>query len=172
MRGLRIAVLLLGVASAASAQDRVVALNREGNELARAGDFSRAIAKYSAAIELDSAYAEPFYNRGKAKLTLGLHREAIADFDRAIHLAPTNADGYNNRAIARKKTGDLRGALADYDSALQLDPALWHAYLNRGIARFESRQPAAACDDFRVAAARQVPGAASALEAARCPEPR
>ena len=143
-------------------------LNVEGNDLGRAGKFAEAIKRFSRAIDLDPAYAEPYYNRGKAKLNLNDYRGAIANFNSALKLTPKNADTYNNRGIALKKSGDLRGAIEDYTTALRLEPTLYRVYLNRGMARFDSGDKAGACEDFRKAFEHGVPQAAEAILQGGC----
>jgi len=64
------------------------------------GNFDRALADYSAAIELRPEYAEAYNNRGFAYGRRGGFEQAIRDLSRAIELAPDYGEAYNNRAVA------------------------------------------------------------------------
>lgn len=143
-------------------------LNIKGTDLARQGQFQEAVLILGKAIVIEPDYAEPYYNRGKAKLNLGDYSGAIADLDSAIGLDPQNADSYNNRAIAKKKAGLLVEAVSDYTTALQLDPMLFQTYLNRGIAYYELGNTVAACSDFTVARNHNVPNSEEAMRQAGC----
>lgn len=150
-------------------QDRAESLNREGCELVGLGDLVGAVKKYTEAIKIAPTYAEPFYNRGKARLNLDQNPLAFDDFTEAIRLQP-DADAFNNRGIARRKLGDPIGAIRDYDMAILLNPGLFSVLLNRGIAHYETGDREAACRDFSVAAEHGVPEASMALQQAGCRE--
>jgi len=139
-------------------------LNRHANDLARKGEFLEAIKLYDRAIAIEPNYPEPYYNRGKAKLSINIFRGAIDDFDLAISLAPDDADAFNNRGIAKRKAGDIDGAITDYSMALKLNPSLFRVYLNRGIARHASGDRRGALADFLIARDNNVPGAFDAVK--------
>src|ERR1019366_5793993 len=103
MKLLAASILSLLTISMAHAETPGETLNRQGNDLAREGRLQDAIVLYDRAAAIEPDYAEPFYNRGKAKLNLKNYKSAIADFDVAIKLDPNYADAYNNRAITKKK---------------------------------------------------------------------
>ena len=145
-------------------QSKPEILNQEGNKLARQGQLRPSLTFYNQAIKLDPKYAEPYYNRGKAELSLKDYTAAIRDFNLAIKLDPKSADAYNNRGIAKKKGGDTKGAMADYNIALRYNPRLYGAYLNRGIARYEMGDTAGARSDFTIASKHNVPQAVEALK--------
>lgn len=159
-------VLSLCVAAVAWGAADSGKLNIEGNELARQGKFKEAITKYDQAIRVDPPYQEPWYNRGKAKLTLGDFKGAIGDFDKALELYRDNegkSDIYNNRGIAKKKNHDLNGAITDYNAALSKNPKNYRVYLNRGIAYYELGQEKKAIADFKKAESHGIQEASSAL---------
>jgi tetratricopeptide (TPR) repeat protein len=152
--------------------ERAVQFDAEGLEAMAEKDWERADSLFSAAIDLDASYWEPWHHRGKTRLSGGRFQRAIADLDRALDLAPIEhrAEVLNDRGIAKRKIGDAEGAIADYDAALDLSPALYRVLLNRGIARYEVGDRVGACADFRRAEARGVRGAASAARQAGCSE--
>ncbi|MES2180047.1 MAG: tetratricopeptide repeat protein [Gemmatimonadota bacterium] len=160
--------MLVVIGVAAGAQSPAARLNRMGNDTARAGDWAAAVVFYTRAIGLEPDFAEPFYNRGKAKLNLEEFESAITDLSEAIRLNPANADAWNNRGIARKKAGDLVGAIQDYDTAIRGDSTLARVYLNRGLAHFTKGDRVAACEDFLRAANKGVAGADAALRSVNC----
>jgi tetratricopeptide (TPR) repeat protein len=71
-------------------QARVEALSNRGEAYEAKGDFAKALADYSTAIELDTEDYFLRLNRGEAYAALGDHDKAIADFSEAIRLAPEN----------------------------------------------------------------------------------
>ena len=60
------------------------------------GDLDKALADFNKAIELDSAYAQAYNNRGAAYLAKGDNNKAIADFKKALELDPNNKDAKDN----------------------------------------------------------------------------
>ena len=163
MKTVTIALLMLFTATMAFAETPGEILNRQGNDLARKGKLREAIVFYDRATAIEPDYAEPFYNRGKARLNLEDFKGAIADFDVAIRLTPDNADTYNNRGIAKKKFGDLKGAIDDYTDALRLDPQLHGVYYNRGVACYEAGDMSSAIADLTIASEKNIPNAVDAL---------
>ena len=98
-------------------------------------DMEAAIDAYDKAINIDSAYAAAYNNRGNAKAALGRHEDAITDHDKAIQLERNFAEAYSNRGNAKDKLGRYDEAIADYDKAIQLKPDFAGAYNNRGNAK-------------------------------------
>lgn len=98
------------------------------------GEYLAAIDHYSAAIETDPQYAEPYINRGIVHGTMGNSDQAIADFTVAIDLEPDNADAYNNLGIAQLARGDEENAIQNFDRAIELDEEFAEPYYSRGEA--------------------------------------
>ena len=61
---------------------------------------AKAISDYTSAIELDSTYAEAYFNRGGSYYEVGWYEEAIADLSRAIQLDPEDDRFYAWRSVA------------------------------------------------------------------------
>jgi tetratricopeptide (TPR) repeat protein len=67
------------------------------------GDYQRAVADYSAAIDSEPRNSFAYYNRGITRDRLGDFAGAIEDFSAAIALDPSNADFYHNRGFSYRK---------------------------------------------------------------------
>ncbi len=101
-----------------------------------AGEFDRALAEYSRALQINPEYAEAYCSRANTYYYLGEYQKAINDYNRAIALKPYRADFYFSRGFARGKTGDLKGAISDWTETLRLDRYCAEAYYNRGFAYY------------------------------------
>jgi tetratricopeptide (TPR) repeat protein len=97
------------------------------------GDYAKAIADYSKAIEINPKDAATYYNRGLAWVYKGDYDKAIADFTKAIELNPRYTAAYNNRGNIYDSKGDYDKAIVDYTKAIEIDPKDAFAYSNRGV---------------------------------------
>jgi tetratricopeptide (TPR) repeat protein len=95
------------------------------------GDFDRAIADFTKAIEINPKDADAYKNRGYAYDAKGDFDRAIADFTKAIEINPKDADAYNNRGSVYETKGDFDRAIADFMKAIEIDPKDADAYINR-----------------------------------------
>jgi len=99
-------------------------INR-GDEYLCSGDFGKAIADYTEAIQL--AYDHVAYHRrGNAYNEIGEFEKAVADYTEAIRLERIRgiqddmvADVYFDRAATYKNLGDTDKAVADYEEYLK-----------------------------------------------------
>jgi tetratricopeptide (TPR) repeat protein len=98
------------------------------------GDYDRALADETKAIELNPQLADAYVNRGSASGSKGDYDREIADETKAIELNPQLADAYTERGIAYSLKGDYDRAIADYAQAIELNPQDLYAYQNRGVA--------------------------------------
>ncbi|MEA3042055.1 MAG: hypothetical protein QOC65_1544 [Sphingomonadales bacterium] len=130
------------------------------------GDWTRAIADYSAAIGIDPTGWSNYLGRGKAYSRMRDYAHALPDLDRSISLFPSNADSYLERGFARHRNNDPKGALTDFTSAIRHASLFDYAYAMRGTAHAIARHPARARADARrsLALARHKP----AIRAAYC----
>ncbi len=69
-----------------------IVYNNRGNAWDGKGDYDRAIADYTKAIEIDPKYANAYYSRGIAWGKKGNSDRAIADYTKAIEIDPKYAD--------------------------------------------------------------------------------
>jgi tetratricopeptide (TPR) repeat protein len=88
------------------------------------GDCERAIADYSHAIELNSAFAEAYNNRAYTLMAKQDYARALTDLDMALKIRPDYVNALMNR-------GDIHNyyyqidydlAISDYERVLELDP--------------------------------------------------
>jgi tetratricopeptide (TPR) repeat protein len=83
-------------------------------------DFSKALADYNKAIELDPRFALAYLNRGNLKAgSLDDVNGALADYNKAIELDPRFALAYYIRGYF---INDVWKGLADYNKGFKLDP--------------------------------------------------
>ena len=120
----------------------------KANEMAKRGEYEKAVKTYDRAIALDPDFADAYYNRGVAKVRLKEFQEAIKDFDKAIELKPDDIFCYLNRGVAKDQIKEFREAIKDFDEAIDLDPEYPYSYVNRGIAKAKLGEHKEAVADF------------------------
>jgi tetratricopeptide (TPR) repeat protein len=114
--------------------ERCRAFYWRGSAYFRKGDYDRAIADKTRAIELYPDFAVAFCDRGISYMEKGDHDRAIADWTRAIELDPDNVDPLCNRALAYDQTRDHDRAIVDLTCAIELEPDYGVAFFLRGSA--------------------------------------
>ena len=97
-------------------------------------DADKAIADYTAALQLDPEHADAYHYRAYARACQGDDERAIADYAEFIRREPTDETAYYNRANAWFRLGEFDKAIADFTESIRLDPTDGLAYLNRGQA--------------------------------------
>jgi tetratricopeptide (TPR) repeat protein len=112
--------------------DRAIAYYNRGNSYFNTGNIDKAIADYTASIEINSNYPNAFFNRGNAYSNEGDLDKAIADYSEVVRLDPSYAFAFFNRGNAYFKKDQIDLAIDDYDSTITLNPTYAPAYLNRG----------------------------------------
>lgn len=104
-------------------------LKAEGNELFKQHQFSEAVAKYSAAVDMiDSADVDPrqtqlhvyLCNRAFAHLKMENFGSAIMDAERALEVNPQFSKGYYRRGTGYFCLGNLKAAQRDFERVCQL----------------------------------------------------
>ena len=104
-----------------------------GLAYSRQGDFDRAIADYTQAIQLDLSNADAYFKRAWACGKRGDHDKAITDCTEAIRLDPHNAQAYCWRGAGLVDKGRYDQAIADLTHAIRLDPSLAWSFVFRGL---------------------------------------
>jgi outer membrane biosynthesis protein TonB len=84
------------------------------------GNFDRAIADATKAIELDPGRVNPYINRSWAYIEKDMLGQAINDCKVALYLDPKNTFAYNNRGLAFQRSNQTAKAQSDYRSACEL----------------------------------------------------
>ena len=103
-----------------------------GNLLSEGDKKEGAIFAYDQATYLNTEHTHAYYNRGRAKGSLGQYKAAIADFDEIIRREPDNAQGYFGRGYAKYGLGEYNSAIADFGETIRHEPDNAQAYNNRG----------------------------------------
>ncbi|MGW1067345.1 tetratricopeptide repeat protein [Streptomyces aureus] len=117
-------------------------------ELRVAGEYTRALAEYDRALELDPEEARVHYGRGLTLQSLENLPAALAAFDRADELRPGTAWIIAERAETHRLAGRVAEAEADFDRAVVLDPTDAVALASRGVCRHALGRFEEAAADF------------------------
>ena len=112
-----------------------------GNALARAGQFSDAIASYRRALNLRPNFIEARNHLAQALdglggewAAIGHWLEAAACHQQAIDIDPNFFEAHCNLGNALRSAGQLERSLDSYDRALHLMPQFAEAHCNRALA--------------------------------------
>lgn len=99
-------------------------LKQEGNDLFKAGDFVRALDKYTRALSLVDSNERAVLLNNRAAANLKLHRfeDAIRDASEVLELSPADAKALYRRSQAFEAVGKLDEAFKDARKALHLEP--------------------------------------------------
>ena len=114
-------------------------------------DNDRAIARYTAALEMNPDDAQVWYNRALAYVANHWYRIGIRDFTEAIERRPTRADYLYQRGRAWYAIKQYKLAISDYNIALLLIPTFDDALHDRGLAYRAMEQYDDAKSDFKFA---------------------
>jgi len=117
----------------ASAPARALNHFVQGNSLLGPGDFQRAAAQFTKAIEIDPNFAEAYRARGDAWQAAGKSEAALADFEKAIAIDSAEWMAYLSRGMLWNARGESQRAVADFTQSIHLHPTA-KAYYRRGLA--------------------------------------
>ena len=121
----------------------------EGNNFYADHIYHKAIAGYSAAIDLNPNYAAAYYERGKIYLyDFDEEERAIEDFSKAIQIQPNYDDAYFERGIAYRNLDEYEKALADFNKAINLTPKFANAYSSRAFVYYMLKDFNRAIEDY------------------------
>ena len=95
------------------------------------GEYVKAVADFTSALELAPQNISALTSRGLAKRMLGQPGEALMDLDESFALNPTWPDTLYGRALAHFDEGNVPAALEDCDRAIALKPQF------RAVIRFK-----------------------------------
>ena len=112
------------------------------------GDFSGAIADFTAVIQQQPDAIEGYSNRALAYVQVGNYAAALADVEQVLQRDPSNYEAINHRGIIRAQQGDFQAAVSDFTQSLSLKPNYAEAFYNRGMAYYSLENYPAAIADF------------------------
>ena len=98
------------------------ALKNEGNDLLKKNDIVGAVAKYTAAIDIDPKNQVYYSNRSAAYAKNNQFMNALDDAVKAIELKPTWPKGYSRKGAALYALNRMEEAKIAYEEAVKLDP--------------------------------------------------
>lgn len=98
-----------------------------------ASDHTEQITYYSRAIELDSAFARAYNNRGNIYQKQNKLHKALGDFVKATTLNPGSAHAWINRAHICQALDEHEEALKHYSKAIELNPGQTELYASRAL---------------------------------------
>jgi tetratricopeptide (TPR) repeat protein len=105
--------------------DLAATYSNRGIILASGGQFDRAIADHTTAIELDPTSARAYVNRANSLFRMRRYAEALADYDRAIDLsAGAFALAFYNRSFVHRALDQKDAARKDLEQAAALAPGV------------------------------------------------
>lgn len=120
--------------SSGSTAERTSYYMGEGAAFMRSSNYSSAIRAYTCVIdEVDSGYADAWYNRAAAYFARREFDLAMDDYNQVISLDSNNQEAYNNRGIVYAAQGEYEDALDDFSSALGIESDYINAIINRGV---------------------------------------
>ena len=114
-----------------------IAYDNRGFAYFRKGQFDKAIADFTKALELNPKDPYAYNNRAFAYEGSKQYEKAIADWGKAIELVPTEYN-YLNRARLYRNGGQYDEAIADYSKLIQLHPAKATGYWFRAAVYYEA----------------------------------
>lgn len=103
---------------------KAVAYKARGSAYHEKGQYDRAVADYTKAIQLNPIYANAYNGRAWAYLKLGEAKKALSDSNKALSLSPQYAPAFDIRGHILEALGQEDNAIADFRRALELDPSL------------------------------------------------
>ncbi|HEM45890.1 MAG TPA: tetratricopeptide repeat protein, partial [Alphaproteobacteria bacterium] len=107
--------------SAMESQQRADELLRLGAACYYLGQYERAMAHYSRAVDLAPNVPEAYINRAVVNHALTRHQPALQDLDRALKTGEQEW-AYLYRGLIREEQGDRKRAMEDYTRALRVNP--------------------------------------------------
>ena len=128
------------------------------------GEYDRAIADFSQALNNDPGNVLALHMRGLGLFDKGDNDRAIADYTEAIWRAPRDATLYDDRARAYERKTQYERAIADYSEVIRIVPRPAAALKDRCYARaISNRELPQALDDCNEAL-RLIPRDLAALD--------
>lgn len=123
--------------------------NYISNEYVHIKNYTKALEYSNISINLDSANAKGYFNRGCIYQTMNKDSLAILDYIHATKIDTNYADAYYNRGIIYEKSNRYQEALNDYNKAVEQQPSyLADIYNNRGNVYLALKDSSKALSDY------------------------
>lgn len=123
----------------------------KGNEKMEENDPKSAMGFYSEALEMDSTYADAYYNKALAHLQLNQLTESIQDLSLAIQYKPDYYDAIFQRGLNYLDNGEFYNAREDALKLTLLDDQNWKSYFLTGLVAERLKQFSEALKAFETA---------------------
>ena len=124
-----------------------------GQELAKGGDYARAVRDFDEVLKLNPKDADAFNNRCWAHAILGELQAALKDCNESLQIRPRSVDALDSRGLVNLKLNLNANAIADYDAVLAIDAKQASSLYGRGIARLRAGNKAGSDSDIAAAKA-------------------
>ena len=128
-----------------------IAENNLGVVLTDQGKLAEAIDHYRQALQIESAYADPYRNLGVALARQGKLAEAIDHYRQALRIKPDYAEAHYNWGVALAQQGKPAEAVEHYQRALKIRPDYAEALDTLGVTLAQQGQLAEAIAYFQQA---------------------
>lgn len=102
--------------------EKALTAKNEGNDFFKAGDFPKAVERYSEAIKRDPSNAVYYANRAAAYTKLTSFVEAKRDCEKALELDPKYVKAYSRLGAIQFFMKEFHKARESYEKGLELDP--------------------------------------------------
>ncbi len=139
----------------AAKPDDVAERIARGQAFEKAGDHTKAVAEFTAALALDPANDEVLFDRAYSYDLMNEYDRAIADYSKLIALNDNNAAVRGNRAMDYARQSKFELALADMDRAVEIDPDSTDHHFQRAHVLFAMQKYDRAALDFGSIIAKQ-----------------
>ncbi|MDX1931618.1 MAG: tetratricopeptide repeat protein [Capsulimonadales bacterium] len=107
---------------------------RKATIYSRVGDYTKAVAVLTKAIEEQPNTAQLFLHRGQAYIRMAAAEQRIVECTRAISRNGEDTVSFLHRGFAYYNIGNYLQAISDYTRAIVRQPDYAAAYLGRGLA--------------------------------------
>ena len=124
-------------------------LTRRARVFVIKGEFDRAIADLSQAIQKGPKNYGTWFDRAVVHFKKGDYDRAIADFTEVLRLRPAHVSAYTGRGEAYGQKQEYARAVADYDESIRLSSGPLAPYYQRGFAHEQMGQRDKAIADYR-----------------------
>jgi len=136
-----------GVVAQTASKEALEYFNSGTNKVSRK-DYYGAVADFSEAVKLDSAFLQAYENRGVAKYYLKNYKGAVSDYNKALEINPDDYNTFGRRGYAKFSLQDCMGAIDDFTKAIEGNRDDPRYYVARGRAKHQIQDYQGAIDDF------------------------